>query len=250
MDLYVGWDVGGWNCDQNRNSQDALCALTGGWADLHLEGNPWRGNLREALVAEDDILPAILGKIGIDLTNVQSVTWAIDTPLGWPDAFRGLIIHNGGWVHVPPGARDNPYLFRETERCLFRKGFHPLSPVKDRIGSQSTKGIRFLTRFGFALQNVGVWAAGGHTAIETYPTPVRESPRVRPVFARLQNILHQQPAAAGIDAWKDVEDSLWWALVAALFALHQNTLYAPGPDVPPEEGWIWIPTDCAGVQRA
>lgn len=69
MNYYIGWDVGGWNCDHNQTSRDALCALTGNtWDTLALAGEPWRGNLREALV-ENDTLNAIPAKMAIQLNG-------------------------------------------------------------------------------------------------------------------------------------------------------------------------------------
>ena len=44
--FYIGWDVGGWNCDKNGKSRDALVILD---AELKLVGRPWRGNLRTAI---------------------------------------------------------------------------------------------------------------------------------------------------------------------------------------------------------
>ncbi|WP_235818955.1 hypothetical protein [Vreelandella massiliensis] len=46
--VYLGWDVGGWNCDHNPASRDALVLLD---ASLNMLGTPWRGNLRETLNA-------------------------------------------------------------------------------------------------------------------------------------------------------------------------------------------------------
>ena len=44
--FYIGWDVGGWNCDKNGKSRDALVILDAG---LNIVGKPWRGNLRTAI---------------------------------------------------------------------------------------------------------------------------------------------------------------------------------------------------------
>jgi hypothetical protein len=44
--FYISWDVGGWNCEKNANSRDALAILD---ADLNLIGQPWRGNLTDAI---------------------------------------------------------------------------------------------------------------------------------------------------------------------------------------------------------
>ena len=241
MDYYIGWDVGGWNCN-GAKSQDALCALTGTWDNLSLVGKPWRGNLREVLVAQDGDLETIFEKVEIKREETHSVTWAIDTPLGWPKTFCKLVFGGGDPAHVPAQGNSNPYLFRQTEQWIAQRGPRcPLSAVRDKIGSQSTKGIHFLRQFGFQRESVGIWKARGHTAIETYPTPVRENPRAKGAFARLQSSLSEQPAAAGINALRDVQDSFWCALVAAMFVLDRGDLYPPERDVAPEEGWIWIP---------
>jgi hypothetical protein len=44
--FYIGWDVGGWNCDHNQKSRDAIVILS---HDLSIVGRPWRGNLRALL---------------------------------------------------------------------------------------------------------------------------------------------------------------------------------------------------------
>ena len=44
--LYIGWDVGGWNCDNSSASRDALVVLDDA---LNVIGMPWRGNLRVTL---------------------------------------------------------------------------------------------------------------------------------------------------------------------------------------------------------
>ena len=49
--FYIGWDVGGWNCDKNGKSRDALVILDAG---LNIVGQPWRGNLTDAINAASD----------------------------------------------------------------------------------------------------------------------------------------------------------------------------------------------------
>lgn len=243
MNYYIGWDVGGWNCDHNRTSRDALCALTGDvWDALTLVGVAWRGNLRATFLA-NGILTAMLDKVQVHLHKGDKVVWGIDTPLGWPTAFRTLLGDNVNVVDVPEESHLNPYLFRRTEQRLVQQGFQPLSAVRDMIGSQSTKGIHFLRRCGFCRKTTGIWSSSSHTAIETYPTPARENARLQGAFAGLQSRLLQQPAAAGMNALNDVQDSLWCALVAAMFTLDPTALHSPDGDIPPEEGWIWVPND-------
>ena len=48
---YIGWDVGGWNCDKNGKSRDAIAILN---AVLQVAGSAWRGNLRDTINKADD----------------------------------------------------------------------------------------------------------------------------------------------------------------------------------------------------
>ena len=43
---FIGWDVGGWNCDKNGKSRDAVVILDD---TLTIVGQPWRGNLRNCI---------------------------------------------------------------------------------------------------------------------------------------------------------------------------------------------------------
>ncbi|MCO6429103.1 hypothetical protein [Nitrosomonas communis] len=47
-----------------------------------------------------------------------------------------------------------------TERLLFGQGLAPLSPVKDMIGSQASKGMHVLARFSRQIASCGVWTDG------------------------------------------------------------------------------------------
>ena len=46
--FFIGWDVGGWNCDNNGENHDAIVTLDAG---LGIVGKPWRGNLRTRINA-------------------------------------------------------------------------------------------------------------------------------------------------------------------------------------------------------
>ena len=44
---YIGWDVGGWNCDKTvRTVATPLCILD---VKREIVGRPWRGNLRHSI---------------------------------------------------------------------------------------------------------------------------------------------------------------------------------------------------------
>lgn len=44
--FFIGWDFGGWNCDHNGKSRDAIVILN---ANKKIVGKPWRGNLRTSI---------------------------------------------------------------------------------------------------------------------------------------------------------------------------------------------------------
>jgi hypothetical protein len=125
------------------------------------------------------------------------------------------------------------YLFRETERHLFRHGLRPLSAIKDMIGSQATKGMHVLAKFARRRLSCGVWSDGGTLrVIEAYPSGCKGSAAVARLRGRFPGLGHE-----------DEEDALTCALVAYLFARQLGVLDAPSGNVPTTEGWIWVPRD-------
>lgn len=117
--FYVGWDVGGWNCDKNGKSRDALVILD---SVLAIVGKPWRGNLRSAIneaATAGDWIAALFALCAAGRPDDHAqVTLAIDTPLGFSEAFVRLV--TGLECAGPVGTSEtNPYLFRQTEHFLF-----------------------------------------------------------------------------------------------------------------------------------
>ena len=160
------------------------------------------------------------------------ITLAIDTPLGFSDAFTRLVTRQEHAGEIGSSER-NPYLFRHTERFLFKHGLKPLSAIKDMIGSQATKGMHVLARFAPKVQRCGVWTDGADlTAIEAYPSACKGSATVKGLRQRFESLGHG-----------DLDDALTCALLAYLFAVRHETLAAPPESVPASEGWIWVPKD-------
>lgn len=227
----IGWDVGGWNCDKNGKSRDAIVVLDSG---LHLVGEPWRGNLRESIGAAAtarDWLATLFGRCKAEAPGPgASVTMAIDTPLGFSREFIGLVTRQ---VCVEPDKTSgrNRYLFRQTERHLFARGLAPLSAIKDMIGSQATKGMHVVAKFAPQIESCGVWTDGaGFRAIETYPTACSTT-------AVVKDLMQGQPSLGH----KDKNDARICALIAHLFATDRSALEGPDENVPRREGWIWAP---------
>jgi hypothetical protein len=228
----IGWDVGGWNCDRNVKSRDALVVLD---ADLKIVGKPWRGNLREVIntaTGSADWINRLFGLCNAAPPSHIRVIVAVDTPLGFSDAFTRLVTRKDYAAEIGT-SETNPYLFRHTERFLFEHGLKPLSPVKDMIGSQATKGMHVLARFAPKVQRYGVWTDGADLmAIEAYPSACKSSATVKGLQQRF-----------GLLGHGDLDDALTCALLAYLFTVHPETLAAPMDSVPASEGWIWVPKD-------
>jgi len=229
---FIGWDVGGWNCDKNGKSRDAIVILD---TNRAIVGKPWRGNLRSTLNSAPNpeaFVAALFALCGAPAKAGDSpVTLAIDTPLGFSQEFVQLVTGQRAFRELGSSG-TNPYLFRQTERRLFERGLKPLSAIKDMIGSQATKGMHALAKFAPTAIRCGVWQQGCLTAIEAYPSACKTSSTVQVLQEPLGKLAHD-----------DLDDALTCALIAYLFANQPAALLAPEPSVPMAEGWIWVPRD-------
>lgn len=235
MKLYIGWDVGGWNCDRNPRSRDALSAISISPQGIVSVGTPWRGNLREILCGEN-VVGRMVEILGVPIDQVEKIVIAIDTPLAWPVAAVELIT-GGATTSVPAAASHNPYLFRRSEIIFAERGKQALSPVRDMIGSQSIKGLHFLKVARLRSRRLGVWESEGGTprvsAIECYPSACRRSLILKQVLRHIP-LDTQSP---------DIADATCAAGIAWLFENREAALLPPPKDYDPREGWIWTPSD-------
>ncbi|MCF7787147.1 MAG: DUF429 domain-containing protein [Prosthecobacter sp.] len=229
--FYIGWDVGGWNCDKNGKSRDAIVILDD---QLTILGTPWRGNLRNCIctaTTTSEWLKTLFLKCEAVWPNgPMDVTMAIDAPLAFSDEFVALVTRG---VSVEPDdvSGRNRYLFRQTERHLFEKGLKPLSAIKDMIGSQATKGMHVLSKFAPRIESCGVWTDGhSFRAIETYPAACRETLEVKSLLKGCKSLGNN-----------DKDDAHVCAIIAHLFSTRRETLEEPDNTAPSGEGWIWVP---------
>jgi predicted nuclease with RNAse H fold len=237
--FFVGRDVGGWNCDRNDKSRNAVVILDETRA---IVGRPWRGNLRTQINAANSAnawIKALFDLCGAKTTDTSThVYLAIDTPLGFSDAFIKLVTELRA-VKALNESRTNPYLFRATERILFEKGATPLSAVKDVIGSQATMGIHVLAKFAREIESCGVCTDGNSlNVLEVYPSACRNSAALTNLRAKYDPL-----------GQEDKDDALTCALIANLYAAQRDLLAAPDRDIPAHEGWIWsrrIPSNNLG----
>jgi len=234
----IGWDVGGWNCDKNRVSRDAIVILDD---DLQLIGVPWRGNLRTTInecITTESWLKALFRLCQAPFPESSfGAIMAIDTPLGFSQEFTQLVTELKP-VDKIDRSGENPYLFRQTERNLFAHGLRPLSPIKDMIGSQATKGIHVLGKYTPHLVDCGIWTDGSLlTCIEAYPSGCKQSNLIQTYLRKIGR------TGTELKLHQDEQDALICALIAYLFSFHREMLNHPPEDLPNQEGWIWIPKD-------
>lgn len=227
----IGWDVGGWNCDRNRLSRDAIVILD---QQRKILGTPWRGNLSTHIRQSKNtggFLSALFHLCKSDAYEASAqVTLAIDAPLGFPAGLINLLM-NGTAVDPGTISSANPYLFRMTERHLAKSGLTPLSAVKDMIGSQASKAIHAVKRFAPQLQSTGVWTDGGQlVAVETYPAACR---KLYPAIDEIILFSDGQHV--------DIRDASICAVVAHWYGFRDIALEPPPSTCQEVEGWIWLP---------
>ena len=194
------------------------------------------GNLRERINSCSTSIEWIAALFDLCGSRVSPesgpVTLAIDTPLGFPDAFIQLITRGDAAASIET-SKTNPYLFRRTEHYLFEQDLSPLSAIKDMTGSQATKGMHVLARLAPKVVECGVWSGRSNLiAIEAYPSACKRSETI-------QTLRRPYPALTHTDC----EDALTCALIASLFVENRDALMPPAAGVSPSEGWIWVPRD-------
>lgn len=219
MHYYIGWDVGAWGCRSSSKSQDALVVLTSNDEGPSFSGNLWRGNLSKAIIKETSLEQIVNDHCGTAISPADTITIAIDTPLGLPAHAVSLF---AGTERIEPSLdvhSSNSFIYRQTEVWLARIQFPPLSAIKDMIGSQATKGMYLLRKFGLRVQpgQCGVWSSKNVTAIECYPTTCKRSDRKGYIChgSPESQALYSTLMANGRDvATDDEEDAVYCALVA------------------------------------
>src|SRR5262245_57771958 len=127
--LYIGWDVGAWQCTKGKNeSCDAIVVMD----DRRIIGY-YRANLSNTMQLIHDTpradRPSTLIRHWFGLCNGEARNTefsttdhyyiAIDTPLRWPSDFKNLLNadQSTSWEFQFPNANiQNTLLYRYTER--------------------------------------------------------------------------------------------------------------------------------------
>lgn len=273
--VYIGWDVGAWKCTNGRDdSCDAIVVMDESRiVGFHRDniGGTIRRLLDSPIAGRPDFLIeqwfSLCGGELKDQGYSPDTRYyvAIDTPLGWPRDFKGLLDGSvpAKWAYQPNSANiENTLLYRYTERAKLKSG---LSVIVDSIGSQSAKGMLLLELLGAKSKEWGVWEAGNVTLFETYP----KSCLVRAGFVDWmaglnlsQNLSEsfrvriskngEKPKKYGnlTVIAEDVFDAGVCACVARAFAAGSPKLVRPAPNDPVEwksEGWIFYPDQAESV---
>jgi hypothetical protein len=250
MQYFVGWEGGGWNCSRSSESQDALAVLTVQGGSLQIRGKVFRGPIRDDINNCSALFDLLNRKCETNLGCEDEITFAIDTPLGFPLAVQSLVNGNCLPDEVPEDYSRNPYLYRVTEQWLFSQDFPALSAVKDMIGSQATKGMHLLRKLNLKVvgYECGVWRNGRTAAIECYPTTCKRSEKEGYICAGSQLIQQLFNSLEGAAQLRRVDqiDAIHCAFIAYLFATDRSQLVPPTNSPPLTEGWIWIPRDSVG----
>ena len=176
--LGIGWDVRGW-----LGKQQAVAAVTWSGTELRWLGKPHlfditalhhsRGSLRDFIRlawpdASDDVL------------QTHRVVVAIDAPLGFPAAFRELLVGETSFERPLGPEIENRFAYRDTDRHIygtFRK--KPLSASFDKLGNVATVAIWHARRWSQEpnVRIVPIQAAQDtdHAIIEVYPALAKPS---------------------------------------------------------------------------
>ncbi|AWG22906.1 hypothetical protein FFWV33_15915 [Flavobacterium faecale] len=220
---YIGWDVGAWNCDKNKSSKDAIVIISPDDTIFYGKRNNIRDWLNTATTTKE-IVTLFFNHCGLEYKD-EEVILAIDTPLGFSEAFVKLLTKDTIAESIADFS-SNPYLFRKTEQFLYEKGFKPLSAVNHMIGAQATKGIHFISKFAPIIESVGVVISQDKklTVIETYPSANKQIE----IPVELQSV-HQ-----------DIQDAFICAAIARKFDNDRHLFYQPLNEINEKEGWIWF----------
>lgn len=239
----VGWDVGAWRTTKG----DALWILDASGQTL----GRWHGNLLKQIREATDAAGFMCGLFrccnAVPPPPDQRITLAIDAPLTFPPGVATLLKEET--MAAPEretcACIENPYLFRRTEAFAAshrRPKRNPLSPIQDQIGSQVTKVLHVLNKYGLKHDGKGVWRTTGSpvSVIEAYPA-MSKTGREAGLLEPVKSIFDAQTAAHAPDT-DDERDALICAIIAHLHTHAPETLYPPEGDYfTPAEGWIWFP---------
>lgn len=236
---YVGWDVGAWHCDKNTNSRDAIVIQDKESEDVFL----FYGNATNFFGEENlDAFFRALFPDHITENEQNEYKIAVDAVLGWPKEFIALITGKDINTDILPKCKkENCFLLRECERELPFEDIQPLSAVQDMLGSQSTKVLFFLRKFGFNNEG-SFWSKDGSMVYETYPAIIAKmlEDKDLPNVSKFYHAVSRQNGRKSIEYEPQKNHQDFKDALLALAAL-KTGFKEPEKQVNKIEGWIWLP---------
>jgi hypothetical protein len=261
--LCIGWDVGGWH---GRKDGLAVLALFND-GTVQRVGRCQRAALGDMVYSGILDLEQLLGLVGM----LPEIRWpriviGIDAPLGLPCAFvessASRLTDNPARIgRLPATVVENRLAYRDTERAVcaeyrprFRKGWRPLSPSFDGMGSNISKARRAAAQLRTLepeLVRVVPFEADttAVAVIEVYPAlwNALRSDELDPSVAAVVGSAKSEPLP-------DVRDGVLCALAAACYERTLRDMKGrPQVTLPPDnelvtrEGWIYAPRLIATV---
>lgn len=144
--LSIGWDVGGWM----GNKQGIAAVLwTIGDSDIEWLGIPVETAIPKGSIFTPDYLIGLISRnyVCTPLDNTRIII-AIDSPLGFPDAFRRLVCQEEQVLYRTDKEIDNPLAYRCTEQHICSVfGKKPLSATFDKLGNNCTVAVYHMQRW-------------------------------------------------------------------------------------------------------
>jgi len=168
MLIGLGWDVGGW---QGNNQRFAVAV----WDCTNIEWptKPFSTKLSELgndPAALDKLWPRLIGR---QIQPTDTVVIGIDAPLGWPVAFKDLPCGPAQFPGLPNRQIKNRFAYRETERYIHRHyNKIALSAPFDKLGNNATVAVAYAqewVRQGYHLLPQQGQVLTRRTIIEVYP---------------------------------------------------------------------------------
>ncbi len=238
----VGWDVRGWQSNQQATAVARFRVGTGSveWLGVSDHFGFSKGSLPGL---KDLIAPALrAADTDVDLSAAR-VAIAIDAPLSLPKALGNLIAGHPERQQVPAKEIDNRLAYRDCERWIESKfGKKPLSAPFDKLGNNATLAISVsqqLEREGFTLVPQSALASD-RALIEVYPALAKAGPqKTDPAVSVLGRHLPTE-----IETGTDQYDAAISALLGLIYlgagpemSLPELIPFPKSAD--PQEGWIF-----------
>ena len=238
----IGWDVGGW---MGNKQGIAVATWSIGGNSIEWLGLPSETNIpKNQTFTPDSLISKVSGVSYKTLPENTRLIMAIDAPLGFPEAFRKLVVNEREFLCRTEREIDNPLAYRYTEQHIYEAlGKKPLSATFDKLGNNSTVAIYHMQKwrdeYGYTAYPFDNDQDDDKAIIEVYPALLKNS--AGEVDSAIKKCLPK-----GIREGTDAYDACICAFLAVLYAAQGrfrnfSSLVAPPPKklAVNNEGWIY-----------